>query len=278
MTMPNSLRNLIDSYPRARPGEPMPPADPITRVQTSNKSGTSGRTPRSTAFTLIELLVVIAIIAILAGMLLPALGRAKKKANVVRCLSNLRQIGMGISIYTLDYDERFPFTRNPYLPMGFIDFFTLIHPYVNTNGSFFLCPLDKGPYNVVTFTPGSGSAWIGALDPKKLPFPTSYWYAPAFHTDIRTSFVGDPKVRFTHEVHFPSQKVVVECMAMSSRDDYKKAAGGPLATMAHGPTRRNYLFVDGHSANLSWEKRRFDERTAIGYGWNWANLDWQDFD
>ncbi|HLI47193.1 MAG TPA: prepilin-type N-terminal cleavage/methylation domain-containing protein [Chthonomonas sp.] len=97
---------------------------------------------RKNAFTLIELLVVIAIIAILAAILFPVFAQAREQARKITCVSNARQIGLGIAMYIQDYDEKYcpyfsgydPTTGNYTSPQQYWP--QLISPYIQkANGS-----------------------------------------------------------------------------------------------------------------------------------------------
>lgn len=101
-------------------------------------------------FTLIELLVVIAIIAILAAILFPVFARARENARRTTCVSNLKQISLGIFQYTQDYDERLPplYVNGPFqMPNGqstnLALWMHIIYPYVKSV-QIFNCPSESG--------------------------------------------------------------------------------------------------------------------------------------
>jgi prepilin-type N-terminal cleavage/methylation domain-containing protein len=108
---------------------------------------------RERAFTLIELLVVIAIIAILAALLVPILGVAKAKARRTVCLDNLRQINLGVRMYSDDSNDASPGATKTNSPDVFSAYKELMKSYVGLNGAsssqdkLFDCPADTFFYD-----------------------------------------------------------------------------------------------------------------------------------
>ena len=98
--------------------------------------------PKRTGFTLIELLVVIAIISILASMLMPVFARARAKARQTSCLSNVKQLTLGLKMYGQDYDEMFPYGKTA--NAGTL-WHQAIYPYTR-NRQILRCPDRKGMY------------------------------------------------------------------------------------------------------------------------------------
>src|SRR6476646_8084236 len=110
----------------------------------------------NSAFTLLELLIVIAVIAILAALLFPALKSAKARAKRVACINNLRQINLGLRMYSDDSNDKAPHTPGSTNSPGlnWSGYKQLMKSYVGLNGApsaedkVFACPADTFYYDV----------------------------------------------------------------------------------------------------------------------------------
>lgn len=153
---------------------------------------------KSRAFTLIELLVVIAIIAILAAILFPVFAQAKEAAKKTQCLSNNKQISVGMLLYNGDYDDNLAetgltgvFRNNTDTGLGqfffgVMPFHLAIQPYIK-NYQVFGCPSDSLKQNASIDRQGVRDMFIAAGVPGATELPP-YSNTPAFHQAVAKIF------------------------------------------------------------------------------------------
>jgi prepilin-type N-terminal cleavage/methylation domain-containing protein/prepilin-type processing-associated H-X9-DG protein len=236
-------------------------------VRTGSSSPRTGEAGRS-GFTLIELLVVIAIIAILAAMLLPALVKAKAKAQSIQCLNNLKQLQLGWKLYETDFNDWFPMNTSRTIggyPQSISNSWVLgnaQHDLNTTNittGSLYIyvgstatyhCPADratvKGNATLPHMRSYSDEGWLGAnfnfggdwIVP--VPYPTTFVYL------TRDSMLTQPGPADVLAFIDDNEKTIDDGIFVIGQIDWYDC---PSDRHSQGA---NLSFLDGHAEHHRW--------------------------
>ena len=208
---------------------------------------------RRHGFTLIELLVVIAIIAILAAILFPVFARAREKARQTSCLSNLKQLGLAVNMYTIDYDETYSMS----IYLAGTQAYTMYHvhmPYMK-NTQIFQCPSEQ---NAVT------AAQIAALGIPIAPGFTGASYN--FNYAVFEDGPNNPLTQANHAVVSDgSIPKPAETAGMYDGDLMLAPSTFDSPVVARHNFTVNCNFLDGHAKNVKC-------RDDAGANGTWTDL------